>query len=540
MSNSTPAPFLVSPAWTFGGDDGAWSTFQVAVGTPPQWFQLLPSTALSETWVPIPDGCSGILSGLSDCGALRGVEDINGTASSGFLTNASSTWDNIGIYGLAAEQNLFGSGDNGLYGIDTITLQPISSGARPQNVSLQTVAGYASLNYWIGALGLGPASSNFSVQGSGSPSLMATLAGDNLIPSLSFGYSAGASYESDYGSLVLGGYDASRMDSTNLTVPLNGSDTQTLLVSLVSVTAENVLGGTRSLVTEGSLAMTIDSTVSQMWLPRSACDNFEEAFGLTYDGETDLYTINSTMHSQLQSLNPIVTFKIGPNDDSGSNTTNIKFPYSAFDLNASIPIYNGSTPYFPIRRAANESQYVLGRAFLQEAYIFVDWERQSLTVSQAVHQNSTSNIVPVLSPSDRIDDSTAGSGGGGLSTGAIAGIAVGVSLAVIIAVLLALLFVLRRRRKQRKLAVAKTAELDASGTQPQGAELDGKGLPGAEVLSSPIHEMYGDQKRSEAPDTPLVEMAGNVGATEMPDNEVNRDKKVPIEEPKRRSLYEMP
>lgn len=65
-------------------------------------------------------------------------------------------------------------------------------------------------------------------------------------------------------------------------------------------------------------------------------------------------------------------------------TINIDLPHSTFDLQAGYPIFANSTNYFLIRRAANESQYVIGRAFLQEAYLSVDWERSYFNISQAV------------------------------------------------------------------------------------------------------------------------------------------------------------
>jgi hypothetical protein len=42
---------------------------------------------------------------------------------------------------------------------------------------------------------------------------------------------------------------------------------------------------------------------------------------------------------------------------------------SAFDLQAHWSIYPSTTNYFPLRRAANDTQYTLGKKFLQEAYV---------------------------------------------------------------------------------------------------------------------------------------------------------------------------
>ena len=191
--SNTPAPFLVSPSWTFDGDDGLWSTFTIGVGNPLQSFRVLPSTTSSETWIPVPQACQGILINVTDCNTLRGVNDNNGTVSPGFQTNESATWDQIGIYGLTSEVNLFGGTNAGLYGLDTVTLSSTTS-SKGQNVSAQIVAGISTTDFWVGSVGLGPALGNFSTKDTNIPSLLVTMMNERLIPSLSFGYSAGASY----------------------------------------------------------------------------------------------------------------------------------------------------------------------------------------------------------------------------------------------------------------------------------------------------------------------------------------------------------
>lgn len=209
-----PAPFSLSPSWSFGGDDGSWSTFRIGVGTPPQYFDILPSTTGSETWVPNPIGCEGVLVNIQDCGLLRGVQNFDGDASRGYETDASSTWDLIGIYELSTEQNLWGpEGNPGQYGLDTVTLGAATSG---KNVGLkgQTIASTASENVWLGSLGLGTSEGSFDVHPGAIPSLISTMMSQNYTPSLSFAYTAGASYgECDIGREVL----------TTLTLPLRSS-----------------------------------------------------------------------------------------------------------------------------------------------------------------------------------------------------------------------------------------------------------------------------------------------------------------------------
>lgn len=472
--SAAPAPFVLAPTWQWEGDDGKWSTFAIEVGTPPQSFRILPSTTVAETWVPYPPGCEGSLAGISDCGSLRGVDDFNGQPSLGLQTNASSTWDLIGIYELAAEKNLWGyAGNPGYYGYDTVSLEQYKS---PESATLksQTVAGMSTWNSWLGVLGLGTARAYFDTEQKTNLALIENLANKNLTPGMSFGYAAGASYASGGvpGSLVFGGYDQSRFTDSGLSFPINGEQNKTLPLSLLSIVVDNVPSGSLSLLPSGNaVTTTIDSTTAHMWLPQAVCDLFAEAFGLRYDTYTGLYLINNTMHNQLKQSNPSVTFTIGATDSS-SDTTNIVLPYAAFDLQAGIPLFNFSTNYFPLRVAANESQQVLGRAFLQEAYLFVDWERNNFTIGQAIHQNSTTNIVSVLSP-----EYSTGSEDSSISTGAIAGIAVGAVAVVALIIGIIAFFVIRKRRRDRQ------------PNEKLLGELSDTSMPPPEIMSHNVYEL---------------------------------------------------
>ncbi|RMY39620.1 hypothetical protein D0866_01810 [Hortaea werneckii] len=514
----TPFPLVLAPSWSFDGDDGSWSSFLIEVGNPPQSFRVLPSTSVSE-------GCQGIMSDVSDCGDRRGVNTINDTASLGFQTNVSSTWESIGIYKLEAEQTLFGKDNDALYGLDTVSINLMDSSGQnsTSKIDSQTVAGFATGDFWLGSLGLGSAQANFTTENGNIPSLITSLKSKNLTGSASFGYAAGASYASpaDYGSLVLGGYDKARSQGSNLTIPLGGPNNQTLGVGVVNILAENTANGTVSLWRDPSpLIATIDSTVSQLWLPQSVCDLFASTFSLDFDNTTGLYLVNDTTHQQLLRSNPSISFMIGPNTTETSTSAaadnlNIVLPYAAFDLQADIPLYNSSTNYFPIRVAANESQFTLGRTFLQEAYLFVDWERQNMTISQMAHQNETAEIVPVEPYSLHSDG---GEGESGLGTGAIVGIAIGASAAIVLAVGFLVFFILRsqRRRKRAATALARKVEEDPSGFSSDEKkkheivnELDGDRLIPPEIMSEQRHELSGgddSEMKNEAMSTPLVEM----------------------------------
>lgn len=184
------SPFSLEPGTRWDGNDGNWSTFVIGVGQPFQQFAVLPSTKSADVWVPVSDGCVGLSWTGFDCANSRGVGTVNGIQSAGFLTNESTSWDQLGIYQLPSEQALFGTSNNGLYGLDTLALSDSYS------VSFHnwTIAGIATPDFWLGTLGLGSESSEFAVLETSVPSLLTSMRSNGEIPSLSYGYAAGAFY----------------------------------------------------------------------------------------------------------------------------------------------------------------------------------------------------------------------------------------------------------------------------------------------------------------------------------------------------------
>jgi hypothetical protein len=321
---------------------------------------------------------------------------------------------------------------------------------------------------------------------------MSTLKSSNLIPSLSYGFTAGASYRNKKveANLVLGGYDQSRFTASNLSFSFASQDAEVLTVGVQSIVAEDTLIGTTSFTSGGNGHLSvIDSTVPHLWLPRAICDLMESALGLTYDNQSDLYLVNDTIHTQLQASKPTFTFKIGDKQFDDGNGTNIQLPYAAFDLQVGWPIYSTNQNYFPIRRAANESQYVLGRTLLQEAYLVVDYERRNFTIGQATFPDPlpSARIITIKSPSNSASNS-------GITTGAIIGIAVGAA-AVIIALVLGFLFWRRRTRN-----TVKAAELEAIAMKKRSMAKDTKFDHRDSIEGGPV-EMYadGEHRLSELP-----------------------------------------
>ena len=166
--------------------------------------------------------------------------------------------------------------------------------------------------------------------------------------------------------------------------------------------------------------------------------------------------MSDVLHTQLLLTNPNITFTLGL-ELIGGQTVDITLPYSAFDLTASPP-YSGlkhQSLYFPLRRAANSTQYILGKAFLQEAYLTVDWERQNFSVSQCLWEAQfTTKLIPITSINDSTGISSAmqpsSLPNGSLNFAAVIGTAVGAAIALSLSLFAIYFFCWRRRKTAQK------------------------------------------------------------------------------------------
>ena len=292
VSANIPKAVNLPPSQNWDGNDGAWSTFIIGVGTPPQDFRVVPSINGQETWVPIASNCSG---GLSWCGNARGVEPFLGSpilanssvlvagstcsankspmcescsskdypsedgkcttgpcsgryccggssgscntagcngvsgictaayigctctggdydaatnkwksngasnpvTATGFQADQSKTWANLGNHSISNGDQLGVSYYAG-YGMDKVRLGPNSLNSTNSLTTNQTtiIARLETEPFYLGTLGLKP--SMFSRFGNSTSSVMELLKSQNLLPSLSFGYTAGAIYRKLY------------------------------------------------------------------------------------------------------------------------------------------------------------------------------------------------------------------------------------------------------------------------------------------------------------------------------------------------------
>ncbi|KAF2227596.1 aspartic peptidase domain-containing protein [Elsinoe ampelina] len=449
MAATRPLSLTPAAVWDY---EAEWNLFEVSVGTPPQTFRLLPHVNGNTALVPTGDICRSIES-KSTCAARHGVLPFQGRNSTGFLANESSTWESIQVQD-AGLVGYDGVKVDATFGFDTVSFGP------DQVLDRRVTGAFEDLELWTGTLGLDARSVNVSRLGSPQRSLMSALRSNGSIPSLSYGYVAGAyyRYESVPASLTLGGVDTSRYIPSPLSIPFSNSTTSPLEVSLTSISLSSTTNGTVSLST-APLTLTIDSSIPELILPQSLCDILATTFRLTYDNETLLYERSSSYDTTLTRASTSLSFTFtSPSTSSSSSPAaaqeqTITLPYTAFRL--SHPLASSFSGYFPIRAASNPP-YTLGRVILQEAYLTVDHERRNFSLSQAVYTNPMPPVsLRAIEPSSGASG-TAGTGSSSSasseaspSKGAIAGIATGAVLGLLLLLFVAGWYILRRRRRRR-------------------------------------------------------------------------------------------
>ena len=333
-------------------------------------------------------------------------------------------------------------------------------------------------------------------------------------------------------SLTLGGVDLNRHTPSGISFDLANSFEPIVAINKISVTSEPLAtspnkpkwaGKPLDLLGKSQAQLfTIDSSTPFFWLPEDVCDAFAVALNLTYNETLQLYQYSEAADpSTLEDWNLNFVFTIA--DLPGSTkSVDINIPYDAFNhqLTFPFPALNttfGAAPvnYFPLRKAANNTQYTIGRAFLQEAYLTVDYERSNFSISQAEFANNALtnvNLVAISKPANSYFDRSKGSSG--LSTGAKAGIGAGVGVAVIGLAVLA--FFCLRSRKRKTSDVKADSPSEKKGFLQRLSFRDNKkpAADATELLADKHHplEVAADQTNSrfELPEAAPIEMPAHV------------------------------
>jgi hypothetical protein len=199
-----PRAFSVQPSAQFEIFDGNWSTFDIQIGGGPggpQNFRATVSTSSFGIWLPDAGSCinSSASFSISDCAATRGVGLYNGTQSLGYNGSRSST--STFLNGMDPDIGI-GVSVGSLFGPEYVVDVMLWSDYLYMNSSNAPITGYNSsgkvqiysygyTRYYLPTFGIGNGIVFSTVS---TDSTLLSMATAGVIPSQSWGYTAGAYY----------------------------------------------------------------------------------------------------------------------------------------------------------------------------------------------------------------------------------------------------------------------------------------------------------------------------------------------------------
>ncbi|KAJ3571455.1 hypothetical protein NPX13_g5371 [Xylaria arbuscula] len=449
---------ILAVVGTLHGVDGNWSSTTLFVGEPAQQIDVVVSTSLSEVWVVEKSGCGSPL-----CNDARGGV---------FDRNASTSWSPMGLWQLGLKA--IGIEANGDYAMETVV---VYDSVRKWQTSFDKllVAGINDTTAYTGFFGLGITEGNFGGVVAQGP-IASLVEQSGTIPSHSYGYTPGAYYAGKSGvpmSLTLGGYDANRFDAHDTQFSLNSTTRQPqVLVRAITASVSDVEQAPTEwssstvplLAFNESITAMIDSSTPHLWLPSQICDRFATTLNLTWNDTLKLYVFpdngNLDNYRSAPDLSFTFTFSSADNTNNFGSPTNmsgivnITVSAEAFIQSLQYPLANISygepaIPYFPLKRAENNGQLIIGRSFLQEAYMITNYETSTFSIHKARFPENplrnTSIETIATSPNSPYPGPPVKDESKGITQNQIAGVVVGLCLGAI-ALVTTIVLVRRKRR----------------------------------------------------------------------------------------------
>lgn len=222
--------------------------------------------------------------------------------------------------------------------------------------------------------------------------------------SFSYGLHIGSAFHNYVGSLTFGGYDKGRLVGPYTS--FNQAPT------LLDVTLGVITGGspwdftnkTGLLLSNTSQPTTLqalpDPRQTYIHLPGKTCEQIAKYLPITFDTKLKfwLWDTSKPEYSTIVSSPSYLGFVFPPAPGASANVT-IKVPFSLLNLTLDKPIVQKPTVYFPCQsyEPSQNKPYILGRAFLQAAFLGRNWNRQISWLGQApgpgISKNGLGNVM---------------------------------------------------------------------------------------------------------------------------------------------------
>ncbi|OQD70235.1 hypothetical protein PENDEC_c025G00722 [Penicillium decumbens] len=475
------------------GPDGPWHAVSVSIGGNNAKIALYPGAAWTSEILlsticdntTISPHCYGDQAGLFDPDQSYSYDNTSlDLPPNGFWSNIAYGYTNaVPIY--AKAHRALDSVDIGGAVAQSVNLISISQG-------YQTYPGGKNYPLQVGVLSLGCPVINQSFSSYTYPIngtfITSSLYEQGIIPSYSYGMHIGSPSLGIPGSLRLGGYDSNRALGQVSSQPV---DSGAFPIEMIDISIGVATGGSpwnSSNMTgllahdnptlKSGLKMMVDPTNPYIYLPQSSCDAIAAKLPVTYNSDLGLYfwDTTSSQYTKIVTSPSYLAFTFSKNGVNTEEIT-IKVPFALLNLTLEAPLVTTPTQYFPCM--GTDSNPVLGRAFLQAAFVGVNWSKGDWFLAQAPGPDSSfiENII-IINPSttsitgsenswegtwdsfwtvlssanSSVNSSTSfpqssssGTPSAGLSTGAKAGVGAGAGVGALVIIAAAFWFFLHRR-----------------------------------------------------------------------------------------------
>ncbi|KAM0797550.1 aspartic peptidase domain-containing protein [Usnea florida] len=225
----------------------------------------------------------------------------------------------------------------------------------------------------------------------------------------SWGLHYGSASLSQEGSLVFGGYDQSRILG-NMGIYDLAENTHAMVANMLDVQIGVEIGSSPFSETsytgllklnatfKGVQPAVINPIVPYMFMSPETCAAVAENLPLSFDSQVGLYMWN-TSDSRYEKIIKSSAYLALVFQNSESGNLTIKVPFQLLNLTLEAPIVNETQQYFPCRpfyASDGSGYYFLGKAFLQAAFIGMNWQLEKFFVAQAPGPGvGASNIQPI-------------------------------------------------------------------------------------------------------------------------------------------------
>ena len=411
--SSRPIPVTWNTEKTFG-PDGPWQAVQVSLGTEDGNTQLsLYPGGSFDSDILTPKFCSGD----SDCPASAGgLYDPSKSPSADF--NSIGAQGSVTSWASDHPMNISGEG---VFTLDTMTVSSVSTAYPiPEMVFSSLITSSSKLPNGssyppvLGNLALGspnPVQTFLGNNGSNVTGQLLTgyLAAQSQIPSSSFGLHIGSAPLGQVGSLVLGGYDSSRIVGEVVALDTTGVGGEPI-AGMIDANIGVVTGGTPFNVTtfpslfkaEGNITMNVmlNPLIPYMFLPFEMCEAIAEWLPVTYSEDTTLYHWNTDDY-RYENIVKSPSYLSFTFQDGGTGNFTIKVPFSLLNLTLESPLVSTPTQYFPCKGwKSDDGNYYLGRAFLQATYMAINWDQNKFFFGQAAGPNAAQSNIQIIKSTD--------------------------------------------------------------------------------------------------------------------------------------------